>query len=98
MTAIVRRDDEQSRRDAESHERQERILEPRTICVNRRRVGDQLTGEIVSGTIPIQDGLSLFHRRWLAFARCAQSPRDRRLHRLNELSAEVAWLGWRTTR
>jgi hypothetical protein len=73
MSAIVRRNDEETGGDAESHEREERVLEPRPIRVDDRRVSDQLTSEIVCGTILVQDRLSVPGWRWLSFAWRGQS-------------------------
>src|SRR3954470_13266270 len=89
MAAIVRRNDEETGGDAESDEREERILEPRAVRVDDRRVADQLTSEIVSGVIVVQYRLSVLRWSWFCLAWRAQAASDRRLHRLDELPAEI---------
>jgi len=91
MAAIVRRNDEETGGDAESDEREERILEPRAVRVDDRRVADQLTSEIVSGVIVVQYRLSVLRWSWFCLAWRAQAASDRRLHRLGELPAEITW-------
>jgi hypothetical protein len=92
MTSIVRGNDEEPCRNTESHKRQEWVLEPGAIRIDRRGLGNQLPCEIVSGTITIQNQVSILHRRWLSLAWRTQPACDRRFHRSHELSAQVARL------
>src|SRR3954466_1240254 len=57
MTPIVRGNHEQSCRDAEPNQRNERIAEPRAGRVNRGGVGDQLADAIVCGPVLIENDL-----------------------------------------
>ncbi len=90
MPSIVRRNHEETGGNAEPEERYERIGKPRPIRVDPRRIGNQLTDEIMSSAIGFQNLRPLFHRGGHTLAGRTQPPHDRRLHRLHELSAQVA--------
>jgi hypothetical protein len=92
MTSIVRGNHEQSCRDAEPNQRDERITEPRAVGVNRGSVGDQLADPIVCRPILVENDLPFPLERRNSLTRGARPMLHGRFERPYKLSTEIAWL------
>src|SRR3954464_12360370 len=92
MTSIVRGNHEQSCRDAEPNQRDERITEPRAVGVDRGSVGDQLADPIVCGPILVENDPPFLLDRRNSLTRRPRPMLHGRFERPYKLSTQIPWL------